>query len=299
MRLAMVGLGRMGLNMSARLIRGGHKVVGFARAPRTRARAARAGVLPEASLEEAVRKLKAPRLVWLMIPAGRPVWDAVDSLAGLLSPGDLVVDGGNSRWKDASRHGRVLGKRGIAFMDVGVSGGVWGLKEGYCLMAGGSAKDFRRLTPLLKTLAPKDGFLLAGPAGAGHFTKMVHNGIEYALMQGYAEGLSLLRASPFKPDLHAVCRLWNRGSVVRSWLLELAESALRKDPGLKGLRGWVEDSGEGRWTVLDAVDMGVPAPAITAALYERFRSRMSDSFQDKVLAALRREFGGHAVRSSR
>ncbi len=299
MQLAIVGLGRMGLNMSVRLIRGGHRVVGFARSPQTRRRAARAGVLPAASLEEAVRKLKAPGTVWLMIPSGKPVWEAVEELAGLLSPGDLVVDGGNSRWKDDPRHARLLAKRGISYMDVGVSGGIWGLKEGYCLMAGGSPKDFRRLTPLFKTLAPKDGFLLAGPVGAGHFTKMVHNGIEYAMMQGYAEGLSLLRASPFKPDLHAVCRLWNRGSVVRSWLLELAEAAFRKDPGLKGLRGWVEDSGEGRWTVLDSVELGVPAPAITAALYERFRSRMSDSFQDKVLAALRREFGGHAVRSAR
>jgi 6-phosphogluconate dehydrogenase len=299
MQLAMVGLGRMGLNMSVRLVKGGHRVVGFDPAAASRSKAARAGVRPAASLEEAVRKLKAPRTVWLMIPAGKPVWAAVDALAGLLAPGDLVVDGGNSRYKDAARHSRVLAERGIAFMDVGVSGGVWGLKEGYCLMAGGAAKDFRRLAPALKTLAPKDGFALAGPTGAGHFTKMVHNGIEYAMMQGYAEGLSLLRASPFKVDLHGVCRLWNKGSVVRSWLLELAESALRKDPGLKGLRGWVEDSGEGRWTVLDSVELGIPTPAITLALYERFRSRMRDSFQDKVLAALRQEFGGHAVRKAK
>jgi 6-phosphogluconate dehydrogenase len=223
----------------------------------------------------------------------------VDGLAGRRSPGDLVVDGGNSRYKDASRHSRVLAERGISFMDVGVSGGVWGLKEGYCLMAGGAQKDFRRLEPLLKTLAAKDGYALAGPVGAGHFTKMVHNGIEYALMQGYAEGLSLLRGSPFKIDLAKMCRLWNRGSVVRSWLLELAQEALRKDPKLKGLRGWVADSGEGRWTVLDAVELGIPAPAITLSLYERFRSRMRDSFQNKVLAALRQEFGGHAVRKSR
>jgi 6-phosphogluconate dehydrogenase len=299
MRLAMVGLGRMGLNMSVRLIKGGHQVVGCDPSPAARSRAARAGVRPAASLEDAVRKLKAPRTVWLMIPAGKPVWDAVDALAGLLSPGDLVADGGNSRYQDASRHSRVLAEHGIAFMDVGVSGGIWGLKEGYCLMAGGAAKDFRRLEPALNTLAPKDGCALVGPTGAGHFTKMVHNGIEYALMQGYAEGLSLLRASPFKIDLHGACRLWNRGSVVRSWLLELAEAALRKDPKLKGLRGWVADSGEGRWTVLDAVELGVPVPAITLSLYERFRSRMRDSFQDKVLAALRQEFGGHAVRRAR
>lgn len=299
MRLAMVGLGRMGLNMSVRLIKGGHQVVGFDPAPATRSRAARLGLRPASSLADAVDKLKAPRTVWLMIPAGQPVWDAVDALAGLLSAGDLVVDGGNSRYKDSSRHSQALGRRGIAFMDVGVSGGVWGLKEGYCLMAGGSAKDFRRLEPALRTLAPKEGYSLVGPTGAGHFTKMVHNGVEYALMQGYAEGLSLLRGSPFKVDLHQVSRLWNQGSVVRSWLLELAEAALRKDPELKSLRGWVADSGEGRWTVLDAVELGIPAPTITLSLYERFRSRMRDSFQDKVLAALRQEFGGHAVRRAK
>lgn len=296
MQLAMVGLGRMGLNMSVRLIRGGHEVVGFARSPQTRARATRARVIPAASLEDAVRRLAPPRTVWLMIPSGKPVWKAVDDLAELLSRGDLVVDGGNSRYQDASRHSQVLGRRGISFMDVGVSGGIWGLKEGYCLMAGGAAKDFRRLAPALKTLAPKDGCALVGPAGAGHFAKMVHNGIEYALMQGYAEGLALLRESPFRMDPRRLCRLWNRGSVVRSWLLELAEEALRKDPDLASVRGWVEDSGEGRWTVLDAVERGVPAPAITMALFERFRSRQRDSFADKVLAALRREFGGHAVR---
>jgi len=296
MRLAMIGLGRMGLNMSVRLIKGGHQVVGFDPSAAARSRAARSGVLKATSLADAVRRLKAPRVVWLMIPAGKPVWAAVDALAGLLGPGDLVVDGGNSRYKDASRHDRTLNRSGVAFMDVGVSGGIWGLKAGYCLMAGGAAKDFRRLEPALKTLAPKAGYALVGPTGAGHFTKMVHNGIEYALMQGYAEGLALLRASPFPVDLHGVCRLWNRGSVVRSWLLELAQESLRKDPKLKGLRGWVADSGEGRWTVLDAVELGVPVPAITMSLYERFRSRMRDSFQDKVLAALRQEFGGHAVR---
>ena len=296
MRLAMIGLGRMGLNMSVRLIKGGHRVVGCDPSPKARSRAARSGLSPAASLKDAVRKLKAPRTVWLMIPAGRPVRDAVDRLASLLAPGDIVVDGGNSRYQDATRHSRTLGGRGIAFMDVGVSGGIWGLREGYCLMAGGEKKDFRRIEPVLKTLAPKEGYLLAGPSGAGHFTKMVHNGIEYALMQGYAEGLALLRAAPFRADLHGICKLWNRGSVVRSWLLELAESALRQDPELKGLSGWVEDSGEGRWTVHEAVERGVPTPAITAAVYARFRSRMKDAFSDKVLAALRREFGGHAVR---
>ncbi|MCX5797651.1 MAG: decarboxylating 6-phosphogluconate dehydrogenase [Elusimicrobia bacterium] len=299
MRLAMVGLGRMGLNMSVRLIKGGHQVVGFDPSAAARARAARSGLRKASSLEDAVRQLKAPRVVWLMIPAGQPVWDAVDALAGLLRPGDLVVDGGNSRYKDAARHDRTLARCGAAFMDVGVSGGIWGLKEGYCLMAGGAAKDFRRLQPALKTLAPKDGYALVGPTGAGHFTKMVHNGVEYALMQGYAEGLALLRGSPFPLDLHGVCRLWNQGSVVRSWLLELAEEALRKDPTLKSLRGWVADSGEGRWTVLDAVELGIPAPTITLSLFERFRSRMNDSFQDKVLAALRQEFGGHAVRRAK
>ena len=299
MRLAMIGLGRMGLNMSVRLIRGGHQVFGFDPSPAARSRATRSGVRKSSSLADAVRQLQAPRVVWLMIPAGKPVWNAVNALTELLSPGDLVVDGGNSRYKDAPRHSQALNRHGIAFMDVGVSGGIWGLKEGFCLMAGGSAKDFRRLAPALKTLAPKGGYALVGPAGAGHFTKMVHNGVEYALMQGYAEGLALLRGSPFRLDLHDVCRLWNRGSVVRSWLLELTEAALRKDPELKSLRGWGADSGEGRWTVLDAVELGVPVPTITLSLYERFRSRMRDSFQDKVLAALRQEFGGHAVRRTK
>ena len=296
MRLAMVGLGRMGLAMSVRLVRGGHEVLGTDPSEKALAAAARAKVRPAHDLPAAVRRLAPPRVVWLMIPAGEPVRRAVDTLARLLSPGDLVVDGGNSHYKDAARHSRALAARKIAFLDIGVSGGIWGLREGYCLMAGGAARDFRRIEPILKTLAPKDGYALVGPAGAGHYAKMVHNGVEYALMQSYAEGLALARSSPFHLDLHGLARLWNRGSVIRSWLLELAESALRKDPELKGLRGWVEDSGEGRWTVLDAVERGVPAPAITLALYERFRSRMRDSFEDKVLAALRNEFGGHAVK---
>jgi 6-phosphogluconate dehydrogenase len=299
MRLAMIGLGRMGLNMSIRLIKGGHQVVGFDPSGAVRGKAAKSGVRKAVSLEDAVRQLKGPRVVWLMIPAGRPVWEAVDRLARLLSSGDIVVDGGNSRYKDAARHSQVLGHRGIAFMDVGVSGGIWGLREGYCLMAGGAARDFRKLEPALKTLAPKGGYALMGATGAGHYAKMVHNGVEYAMMQGYAEGFALLRRSPFKMDLKETCRLWNKGSVVRSWLLELAEAAFKKDPDLKGLRGWVADSGEGRWTVLDAVERGVPAPVITLSLYERFRSRMRDSFSDKVLAALRQEFGGHAVRAAK
>lgn len=298
MRIAMIGLGRMGLNMTIRLIQGGHRVVGCDPTPQARAKAARAGARPAGSLEDVVRLLQPPRVVWLMIPAGRPVWKAVDTLARLLGPGDMVVDGGNSHYKDASRHARALGRRGIAFLDVGVSGGIWGRQKGYCLMAGGAARDFRRLEPVLRTLAPKDGYARIGPTGAGHFTKMVHNGVEYAIMQGYAEGFALARSSPFKIDLREVCRLWNQGSVVRSWLLELAEAAFRKDPRLAGLRGWVADSGEGRWMTLDAVERGVPTPAITLALYERFRSRMRDSFGDKVIAALRQEFGGHAVRSA-
>ena len=296
MRIAMIGLGRMGLNMTIRLIKGGHQVIGYDPTPQALAKAARAGARKAGSLEDVARQLKSPRVVWLMIPAGRPVWEAVDKLSGLLSPGDMVVDGGNSHYKDAARHSQTLGRRGISFMDVGVSGGIWGLKDGYCLMAGGQARDFRRLEPALRTLAPKDGYALIGPTGAGHYAKMVHNGVEYAMMQGYAEGFALARSSPFKIDLRGLCRLWSRGSVVRSWLLELAEEAFRKDPQLKGLHGWVADSGEGRWTVLDSVERGVPTPAITMALYERFRSRMRDSFEDKVLAALRQEFGGHAVR---
>jgi len=293
---AMIGLGRMGMNMAVRLLRAGHPLVAYNRHPDKVRAAARAGAVGAASLEEAVRRLRPPRVVWLMIPAGRPVREAVRSLAGLLEKGDTVVDGGNSNYKDDAAHAALLAERGVSYIDVGVSGGIWGLEAGYCLMAGGDPKVFRGLQPYFKSLAQGGGCLLAGPVGAGHFAKMIHNGVEYGMMQAYAEGFDILRSSGFGYDLRALARLWNRGSVVRSWLLELAERAFAKDPGLKSIKGWVDDSGEGRWALLEAVDKGVPAPVIAAALFARFRSRRGDAFSDRVLAALRNEFGGHAVR---
>ena len=288
MQIGMVGLGRMGANMAERLRRGGHEVVGYDRDPK---------VSQAASLEELVAKLKAPRAVWLMVPSGDPTEQSVKALAGLLQRGDLVVDGGNSNFRDSMRRGVELAERGIMFVDAGTSGGIWGLENGYCLMAGGSDEAFARIEPALKTLALEDGYAHVGPVGAGHFTKMVHNGIEYAMLEAYAEGFEILEKSAFDLDLHEIARLWNRGSVVRSWLLELAERAFAKDPRLAELRGYVEDSGEGRWTVLEAINENVPAPTITLSLFRRFASRQDDSFAMKVIAALRNEFGGHAVKT--
>jgi len=297
MQVAIAGLGRMGMNMARRLIRGGHEVVAWNRSPGKVEEIAAEGARASFTLEETVRLLTPPRAVWLMLPAGTVVDEAVAELAGLLSPGDCILEGGNSFYRDDERRAHLLKKQGIRYLDVGVSGGIWGLSEGYCLMVGGEREDFHRLEPLFRTLAPEDGYLHCGGAGAGHFVKMVHNGIEYGMMAAYGEGFSILRASPFGEDLDlaSVAHLWNRGSVVRSWLLELAETALRRDPGLEEIRGYVEDSGEGRWTVQQAIDTGVPAPVIAASLFQRFRSRLGDSFGDKLLAALRNEFGGHAV----
>ncbi|MFH2204520.1 MAG: phosphogluconate dehydrogenase (NAD(+)-dependent, decarboxylating) [Elusimicrobiota bacterium] len=296
MRIAMIGLGKMGLNMTRRLIKGGHQVVGCDRDGKAVTAAVRFGASRARTIKEAVAKLKAPRSVWLMIPAGEPVRAAVRELSALLDKGDIVVDGGNSLYKDDAEHVRVLGRQGIHYLDAGVSGGIWGLKEGYCLMIGGERRAFRTLEPVFKTLAPKNGYAHVGPAGTGHFVKMIHNGIEYALMQAYAEGFELLRSHPAKMDLRRIAGLWNRGSVVRSWLLELIESALQKDPELKSVAGYVPDSGEGRWTVQEAVEAAVPVPTIALALFRRFRSRQKDAFSDKLLSALRGEFGGHAVR---
>jgi len=284
----MVGLGRMGANMAERLRRGGHDVVGYDHDPK---------VSQVASLSELVGKLAAPRTVWLMVPAGAPTEQSIKEVAGLLQRGDLVVDGGNSNFRDSMRRGAELEKRGLMFVDAGTSGGVWGLENGYCLMAGGSDAAFARIEPALKTLAPEDGYAHVGPVGAGHFVKMAHNGIEYAMLEAYAEGFEILEASTFELELHEIARLWNRGSVVRSWLLELAERALAKDPHLSQFRGYVEDSGEGRWTVLEAINESVPAPAIALSLFARFASRQDDSFAMKVIAALRNEFGGHAVKT--
>jgi 6-phosphogluconate dehydrogenase len=295
MRIAMVGLGKMGMNMTRRLLRAGHEVVAVDRSQAAVAEAAREGAVPAASLPDAIPKLPSPRIVWLMVPAGTPVDENVGVLAGLLSMDDIVVDGGNSMYRDASRRAATLGGRGIRFLDAGTSGGVWGLSEGYCLMVGGDRGAYDAVTPVLSALAPPDGFAHMGPHGAGHFVKMIHNGIEYGMMQAYAEGFELLATAPFPIDLPSVASLWNRGSVVRSWLLELAGRALSKDPTLSGLSPYVDDSGEGRWTVERAVEAGIPVPAIALSLYMRFLSRQDNSFAMRLVAALRNEFGGHAV----
>ncbi len=287
MQLGMVGLGRMGGNMAKRLRGDGHEVIGYTRDP---------AVSDVSSLSELVGRLTAPRTVWVMVPSGDPTEETIRDLKGLLDKGDLIVDGGNSNFRDSMRRGADLEKQGLLFVDAGTSGGIWGLEIGYCLMVGGSKEAFRRIQPALETLAPKDGYAHVGPVGAGHFTKMVHNGIEYAMLQAYAEGFEILDASQFDLDTHQLAALWNHGSVVRSWLLELAESAFAKDPGLSKVRGYVEDSGEGRWTVFEAINENVPAPAIAASLFARFASRQDDSFAMRMIAALRNEFGGHAVK---
>lgn len=285
--------------MAERLLRGGHRVAAYNRTPDKVRSIVEKGAVGARTLKELAEHLPAPRTVWVMVPSGDATESVLKELGSILSPGDLVVDGGNSRYTDSIRRGQLLQSKSIHFMDAGTSGGIWGLEKGYCMMVGGDAVDFSRLEPALKTLAPNlDGYLHAGPVGAGHYTKMIHNGIEYALMQGYAEGFDLLKNAPFPLDLGKIAHLWNQSSVVRSWLLELAERAFQKDPTLSSLRGWVDDSGEGRWTVDRAVESGVPAPTIALALFARFYSRQPDAFSAKVLAALRNEFGGHAVRSS-
>jgi 6-phosphogluconate dehydrogenase len=284
----MVGLGRMGGNMAERLRRDGHSVVGFDRQP---------GARDVDSLEVLVTALPAPRVVWVMVPAGDPTQETVDQLGDLLEPGDVVVDGGNSRYTDDQVHAEMLGKRGIGFVDAGVSGGVWGLTEGYALMVGGTPEHVAQVQPFFDTLKPEGehGFVHAGAVGAGHFAKMVHNGIEYGLMQAYAEGWELMEATDLVHDVPAVISSWQQGTVIRSWLLDLAVRALDTDPHLEQLRGFAQDSGEGRWTVQAAVDHAVPLPVITAALYARFASRQDDSPAMKMIAALRNQFGGHAV----
>jgi 6-phosphogluconate dehydrogenase len=295
MELGIVGLGRMGMNMARRLLKGGHRVVAYNRTwDKTRA-LEREGGVGVRSLEELAQRLEHRRVVWLMLPAGSIVDEFLEKLSGILEPGDLIVDGGNTHYKDDLPRAQFLATRGIEFMDVGVSGGIWGLERGYCLMVGGKEEDFRFLEPIFRSLSCENGYLYCGPTGAGHFVKMVHNGIEYGLMQAYAEGFSLLASSEYPLDLRKVARLWNTGSVVRSWLLELLHEALKRDPTLETIRGYVEDSGEGRWMVQEATEKAVPLPVIAAALFQRFRSRQEDSFSDRVVAALRREFGGHEV----
>jgi 6-phosphogluconate dehydrogenase len=291
----MVGLGRMGANMTARLLRDGHEVVAYDARPEVTREVARAGAAGASTLDDLVGMLDEPRAVWIMIPAGDITSETVTRLSKLLSRGDIIVDGGNSHYLDTIERARACAERGITLVDAGTSGGIWGLREGYCLMVGGDRSAFERLEPILASLAPEAGYAHVGPVGSGHFVKMVHNGIEYALMQGYAEGFEILKSSDFSLDLAEIAELWRHGSVVRSWLLDLAAEALRKDPRLERLSDYVEDSGEGRWTLQHALDTAVPAPAIALSLFARFRSRQEESFAAKLLAALRSEFGGHAV----
>jgi 6-phosphogluconate dehydrogenase len=288
MKLGMVGLGRMGANMTERLRKDGHTVETYARTAPDRT----AG-----SLVELASMLDQPRVVWLMIPAGTPTENAFQTLLPLLEDGDIVVDGGNSNFRDSQRRAAEAKRKGVFFLDTGVSGGVWGLKEGYCVMVGGEAEAFAEAEPIFKSLAPNDGYAHVGPSGAGHFVKMVHNGIEYGLMQAYAEGFEILQASEFPLDLNQVAGIWRYGSVVRSWLLELLVRALEEDPNLEKIRGYVEDSGEGRWTVFEAINESVPAGVIALSLFARFASRQDESFAAKVNAALRNQFGGHAVKA--
>ena len=299
MQLGFVGLGRMGLNMVTRLARGGHQVVAFDRSPETVGRAEGVGAQGTASLETLVSALSAPRAIWIMVPAGDPTESTVAALANILSPGDVVIDGGNTNFHDDVRRAAMLADRKIHYVDAGTSGGIWGLSEGYCLMVGGETDVCERLEPVFRTLAPEHGYLHVGPHGSGHYVKMIHNGIEYGLMQAYAEGFELLHQSDYKIDVAAVAELWRHGSVVRSWLLDLAARALTQDPDLSSLDAYVEDSGEGRWTVKEAIDCGVPLPAITAALFTRYGSRQDNPFAGRFLAALRNQFGGHAVKASR
>ncbi|HEV3462187.1 MAG TPA: decarboxylating 6-phosphogluconate dehydrogenase [Candidatus Dormibacteraeota bacterium] len=297
MQLAMIGLGRMGSGMTVRLMQGGHQVVVFDRSAEAIAALAGKGAIGASSLEDLGQKLKAPRIFWLMIPAGPPIDDTIQRLSAILSPGDIIVDGGNSNYKDSMRRAETLRTQQVEFLDCGTSGGIWGLKVGFNLMVGGNEAVFKQVEPIFRTLAPPDGYAYVGPSGAGHYAKMVHNGIEYSMLQSYAEGFEILKAAPFGFDLVQLTRLWNHGSVIRSWLLELAEDAFERDPDLAHIKGYVEDSGEGRWTLDEALDHAVPAPALAMSLFMRYRSRQDDSFSAKVLAALRNEFGGHPVRT--
>ena len=299
MELAMIGLGKMGMNMATRLVRGGHRVVGFARTAATVEEAIRNGAEGAHSLEEAVSKLNAPRIAWVMVPAGQTTDNTIEKLSNLLSKGDIVVDGGNSNYKDSVRHAAMLEPKGIDFLDCGTSGGIWGISEGYSLMIGGRPEVAEKMRPIFETLAPAadKGWGRVGPHGAGHFVKMVHNGIEYGMMQAFAEGFSIMKGKQdFGLDLAQISHIWQHGSVVRSWLLDLAARALDEDAQLTEIKPWVADSGEGRWTVFESIDLDVPAPVITLALQMRFASRDEENFTARMLAALRNQFGGHAIK---
>jgi 6-phosphogluconate dehydrogenase len=302
MDIAMVGLGRMGGNMARRLLKGGHRVVGYNRSAEVAHEiAAEAGLTPALSLREVVALLTAPRAVWVMVPAGDATEKAVEEFSELLSEGDIIIDGGNTFYKDDIRRARMLAAKGIHYVDSGTSGGIWGLKEGYSLMIGGEVEAVEHLRPIFETLAPAPdkGWGHVGPHGSGHFVKMVHNGIEYGMMQAFAEGFEIMKAKKeFGLDLAKIAHIWQYGSVVRSWLLDLAADALDKDQELSGIAAWVEDSGEGRWTVFESIDLDVPAPVITASLQARFVSRHEDNYAAKLLAAMRNEFGGHAIKKA-
>ncbi len=299
MRIGFVGLGKMGGHMTERLIEGGHAVTVYDRDHEAVNAAVKKGAVAAPSLQALAADLTPPRTVWVMVPAGSITAEVIVSLSAHLEAGDIVIDGGNSNYHDSMRQAAELRKKGIHLLDAGTSGGIWGLKEGYCIMVGGEASAFKKAEPLFKTLAPEHGYAHVGPNGAGHFVKMVHNGIEYALLEAYGEGFELLSSKKeFKLDLLQIARLWNRGSVVRSWLLDLCVLAFEKDPSLDNVRGYVDDTGEGRWTVQEAIDQSIPAPAITLALLRRFASRQEESFSAKVIAALRNEFGGHAIKSA-
>jgi 6-phosphogluconate dehydrogenase len=297
MRIGFIGLGRMGGNMVRRLLRDKHEIVAYNRTVEKTKEIAGEGADGAYSIAELVGKLEKPRAVWIMVPAGDATEAQIEELLEHLEPGDTIIDGGNTNFHDDQRRHPELKKKGIDYIDAGVSGGIWGLANGFCLMVGGDPEPVKRLEPVFLSLAPKDGYLHVGGPGAGHYVKMVHNGIEYGLMQAYAEGFEIMHASDYRLDLEAISKLWNHGSVVRSWLLELAERAFAGDQDLKHLKGWVADSGEGRWTVQEAIDKDVPVPVITLSLLTRFRSRQEDSYGAKVLAALRNEFGGHAVKT--
>ena len=299
MEIGITGLGRMGAGMAERWLRAGHRVVAHNRSRGPVDELAAKGADAAYTLEELVSKLKPPRAVWIMLPAGEVTEQMIRTLIPLLSPGDTIIDGGNTNFNDDMRRAGMLKEHGLNYIDQGTSGGVWGLENGFCLMVGGEAELVKRLEPAFVTLAPRDGYVHCGPVGSGHFVKMVHNGIEYGMMQAYAEGFEIMRAKKeFGLNLHAIASAWRYGSVVRSWLLDLTEAALRDDPDLSQLRGYVEDSGEGRWTIQAAIDLDVPAPVITLSLFERFHSRQPESFAAKVLAAMRKGFGGHAVRTA-
>jgi 6-phosphogluconate dehydrogenase len=298
MQLAMIGLGRMGGNMVQRLLQGRHEVVVYDQSPAAVKASAATGAKPAKDIADVVRQLSPRRVVWVMVPAGEPVESTLEQLMPHLTRGDVVIEGGNSNYRDSLRRAETLKVRGIEFVDAGTSGGIWGLKLGYCLMIGASESAFRHCEPIFQALAPPDGYARVGPPGAGHYVKMIHNGIEYGMLQAYAEGYEILHASrDFKVNLGQIAKLWNHGSVVRSWLNELAEQAFSRDDQLTAIRGYVEDSGEGRWTIEEAMRLDVPAPVITMSLIARFRSRQQESFGAKVVAALRREFGGHAVQT--